>query len=49
MKRLQLMTVDKPRCDVQCGGETLSSAIIYNAQRNPNFPDNVRFMEVVSN
>ncbi|XP_071807797.1 otoferlin-like isoform X5 [Asterias amurensis] len=46
MKRLQLMTVDKPRCDVQCGGETLSSSIIYNAQRNPNFPDNVRFMEV---
>ncbi|XP_038056596.1 otoferlin-like isoform X3 [Patiria miniata] len=46
MKRLQLMTVDKPRCDIQCGGLTLNSAIIYNAGRNPNFPDNVRFMEV---
>ncbi|XP_022089546.1 otoferlin-like isoform X2 [Acanthaster planci] len=46
MKRLQLMTVDKPRCDIQCGGQVLSSAIIYNAGRNPNFPDNVRFLEV---
>ena len=48
MKRLQLMTVDKPRCDIQCGGQVLSSSIIYNAGRNPNFPDNVRFLEVVS-
>lgn len=48
VKRLQLMTVDKPRVDIECGGATISSAIIPNAQKNPNFPDNVRVMDVVS-
>ncbi|XP_071835905.1 otoferlin-like isoform X3 [Apostichopus japonicus] len=46
VKRLQLMTVDKPRVDIECGGATISSAIIPNAQKNPNFPDNVRVMDV---
>ena len=47
MKRLQLMTVDKPRCDVEVGGVTMQSAIILNANKNPNFADNIRFIDVV--
>ncbi|XP_071482878.1 otoferlin-like [Diadema antillarum] len=40
------MTVDKPRCDIEVGGHTIQSSIVVNAQRNPNFPNNVQILDV---
>ncbi|XP_052861524.1 otoferlin-like [Anopheles cruzii] len=37
LKRVHFMTVDKPRIDIECSGKILSSSIIQNAKRNPNF------------
>ena len=39
LKRVHLMSVDKPRIDVECSGKILSSNIIQNAKKNPNFPN----------
>ncbi|KAG7196910.1 hypothetical protein KM043_000181 [Ampulex compressa] len=46
LKRIHLLTVDKPRVDVECAGHILYSAVIVNAKKNPNFNTPVRFLEL---
>ncbi|XP_052752524.1 otoferlin-like isoform X2 [Galleria mellonella] len=46
LKRVHLLTVDKPRVDIECAGNILYSTIIQNAKRNPNFTNPVKFVDV---
>lgn len=46
LKRIHLLTVDRPRVDIECAGNILSSSVIQNAKRNPNFSNPVKFMEL---
>ncbi|KAL0280303.1 UNVERIFIED_CONTAM: hypothetical protein PYX00_001638 [Menopon gallinae] len=46
LKRIHLLTVDKPRVDIECAGHILSSTVIQNAKKNPNFGSPVRFIDV---
>lgn len=46
LKRVHLMAVDKPRIDVECSGNILSSNIIQNAKKNPNFSNMLRFFDL---
>lgn len=46
LKRIHLLTVDKPRVDIECAGHILNSSIIQNARKNPNFSTPVKFMEL---
>ncbi|XP_050539137.1 otoferlin-like isoform X2 [Daktulosphaira vitifoliae] len=46
LKRIHLMTVDKPRVDIECAGHILYSSIIQNAKKNPNFNTPVKFLEL---
>lgn len=41
-----MLSVDKPRVDVECAGQILSSSIIANAKKNPNFTNPVKFFEI---
>ncbi|XP_076388298.1 otoferlin isoform X5 [Megachile rotundata] len=46
LKRIHLMTVDKPRVDVECAGHILYSSVISNAKKNPNFNTPIKFLEL---
>ncbi|XP_054274223.1 otoferlin-like [Macrosteles quadrilineatus] len=46
LKRVHLMTVDKPRVDIECAGHILYSSVIQNAKKNPNFGTPVKFLEL---
>ncbi|CAK1588293.1 unnamed protein product [Parnassius mnemosyne] len=46
LKRVHLLTVDKPRVDIECAGNIIYSTVIQNAQRNPNFINPVKFVDV---
>ncbi|XP_076249647.1 otoferlin isoform X2 [Calliopsis andreniformis] len=46
LKRIHLLTVDKPRVDVECAGHILYSSVIANARKNPNFNTPIKFMEL---
>ncbi|XP_075991116.1 otoferlin-like [Anticarsia gemmatalis] len=46
LKRVHLLTVDKPRVDIECAGNILYSTVIQNAKRNPNFIYPVKFVDV---
>lgn len=46
LKRVHFMAVDKPRIDVECSGKILSSGVIQNARRNPNFPTMIKYLEL---
>lgn len=46
LKRIHFMSVDKPRIDVECSGKILSSSIIQNARKNPNFPNMLKFFDL---
>lgn len=46
MKRVHFLTVEKPRVDIECSGHTLTSTVIQNAKRNPNFNNPTRFIEL---
>lgn len=46
LKRVHLLTVDKPRVDIECAGNIIYSSIIQNAKRNPNFTNPVKFVDV---
>ena len=48
LKRIQFTSVDKPRIDIECAGHVLSSAVIQNAKKNPNFSIPVKSFDVVS-
>lgn len=46
LKRIHFMSVDRPRVDVECSGKILSSSIIQNAKKNPNFPTMLKFFDL---
>lgn len=46
LKRIHFMSVDRPRIDVECSGTILSSSIIQNAKKNPNFPTMLKFFDL---
>ncbi|KAG8190919.1 hypothetical protein JTE90_014400 [Oedothorax gibbosus] len=46
LKRVHLMTVDRPRVDVECAGHILQSSIILNYKKNPNFSTPVKHFDV---
>nr|CAD7397051.1 unnamed protein product [Timema cristinae] len=46
LKRIHLLTVDKPRVDIECAGHILYSSVIQNAKKNPNFGTPVKFLEL---
>lgn len=46
LKRIHFMSVDRPRVDVECSGRILSSSIIQNAKKNPNFPTMLKFFDL---
>jgi len=46
LKRVHFMSVDKPRIDVECSGNILSSSIIQNAKKNPNFANMLKFFDL---
>lgn len=46
LKRVHLLTVDKPRVDIECAGHILYSTVIQNAKRNPNFTSPIKYIDV---
>lgn len=46
LKRIHLLTVDKPRVDVECAGHILYSSVIANAKKNPNFSTPIKYIEL---
>ncbi|KAJ8935193.1 hypothetical protein NQ314_012950, partial [Rhamnusium bicolor] len=46
LKRIHLLTVDKPRVDIECSGHILYSSIIQNSKKNPNFSTPVKFLDL---
>ncbi|KAG5866594.1 hypothetical protein JTB14_013113 [Gonioctena quinquepunctata] len=46
LKRIHLLTVDKPRVDIECSGNILYSSIIQNSKKNPNFSTPVKFLDL---
>lgn len=46
LKRIHFMSVDKPRIDIECSGKILSSSIIQNSKRNPNFANMLKFIDL---
>ena len=49
LKRIHLLTVDRPRVDIECAGHILYSSVIPNAKKNPNFNTPVKHLELVCN
>ena len=48
MKRVNLTTVDRPQVDIDCAGHVVTSTVIANAKKNPNFSSPIAFFDVVS-
>ncbi|KAK2155008.1 hypothetical protein LSH36_251g03028 [Paralvinella palmiformis] len=46
LKKIHFTSVDKPRIDVECAGHVLSSSVIVNSKKNPNFTIPVKFFDV---
>lgn len=46
LKRVHLLTVDRPRVDIECAGNIIYSTVIQNAKRNPNFANPIKFVDV---
>nr|XP_021208193.1 otoferlin isoform X3 [Bombyx mori] len=46
LKRVHLLTVDKPRVDIECAGHIIYSTVIQNAKRNPNFTNPIKYVDV---
>ncbi|KAH9496796.1 hypothetical protein Btru_010276 [Bulinus truncatus] len=46
LKRVQLQSVDHPRIDVECAGHVLTSSVIMNCKKNPNFSVPVKYFDV---
>lgn len=46
LKRIHLLTVDKPRVDIECSGHILYSSIIQNSKKNPNFSTPIKFLDL---
>nr|CAB3264595.1 otoferlin [Phallusia mammillata] len=47
LKRVQLISVDQPRVDIEIAGRSVSSCLIQNYKKNPNFSEPVKFIEDV--
>ena len=47
MKRVNLTTVDRPQVDIDCAGQVVTSTVIANAKKNPNFSTPITFFDVV--
>jgi hypothetical protein len=47
LHRINLLSVDRPRIDIECAGRVLSSDIIQSASVNPNFIDLIKTIELV--
>ena len=45
-RRVQLLSVDRPKADFEVGGITISSKRIEDAEKNCNFEDNVFYADV---
>ena len=48
MKKFQLLPVNSPLVELECGGYVTCTDAIKNAKENPNFPNPVVIMDVVS-
>ena len=46
LRRVQLLSVDRPKADFEVGGITISSKRIEDAEKNCNFEDNVFYADV---
>lgn len=46
LKRVHFLSVDRPRIDVECSGKILSSTIIQNAKKNPNFSTMIKYFDL---
>ncbi|XP_050361136.1 otoferlin-like [Nymphalis io] len=46
LKRIHLLTVDRPRVDIECSGHIIYSTVIQSAKLNPNFTSPVKFIDV---
>lgn len=48
MKKVQFSTVDSPRVELEWSGYFVKSSTIENAERCPNFPEPVTYIDLVS-
>ena len=46
LRRVQLLSVDRPKADFEVGGITISSKRIEDAEKNCNFEENVFYADV---
>ncbi|KAM8858333.1 fer-1-like protein 6 [Synchiropus picturatus] len=46
LKKVQLLTVDRPQVFIECAGKTLRSSVIQKYKSNPNFPTLVDTIEL---
>ena len=47
MKRFQLLKVDSPLVELECGGTVVRTRHIKDASKNPNFPEPIVTFDVV--
>lgn len=47
LKRIHLLTVDRPRVDVEVAGHIIQSAVLTSARKNPNFTNPVKYIDLV--
>ena len=48
MKRFQCLPVSSPLVEVECNGAVVKSEYIKDAKKNPNFPQRILTLDVVS-
>ena len=48
MRKFQLASVTSPSIEFEVGGHMVQSKVIKNTKKNPNFDDNVLFLDIVS-
>ncbi|CAL4086030.1 unnamed protein product, partial [Meganyctiphanes norvegica] len=46
LKRIHLLTVDRPRVDVEVAGHIVQSSVLSSAKKNPNFPNPVKYIDL---
>lgn len=48
LQRIQLMAVDRPKVTIEFGGEHVFSDTIQSAKLKPNFPNPIKYIDLVS-